>query len=198
MRTIDMFPIQLGISKIVISEQENQHILQYMSKCNLNGFNNLMTIDKFVLRNDIFANINLQITEHLKYYVNEILGYNAQLKVTQSWINFNHKETSHHTHNHVNSIVSGIIYLTENPPSTVFFNPTPARDLVPSFSKTTPNNSETYSVNGEKHMLVLFPSYLRHGVKKNTSDAIRITLAFNTFYTGVIGDEHTISLLELL
>ena len=197
MQTLDIFPTQLGLTSVVISEQEKTHILEYEKTSVKNTYGNLITNNKFILNDPIFSNLNLQITEHLKYYVDEILGYDAQLKITQSWINFNHKETSHHTHNHSNSVISGVIYISKDPPPIVFSNPFPARDLVPEIIKHTPSNGFTYSVNVKETMLLLFPSFLPHGVMLNENDTTRVSLAFNTFYTGTIGNIDNITKLEL-
>jgi uncharacterized protein (TIGR02466 family) len=197
MQTVDVFPLaQIGICKVDISEQERNHILEY-EKHSIKNYDNLITNSKSILQDNIFSNLNLQIKEHLKYYVNEILGYDAQVRVTQSWINFNRKGTSHSTHNHNNSIVSGIIYLSPNPPPIVFYNIIQERDMVPVVLKQTPSNSRTYFLNAEETMLVLFPSFIPHAVVVNDTDTTRISLAFNTFYTGVIGAEQDVTLLEL-
>ena len=197
MQTVDVFPVaQLGVTKVVISEYERNHILGY-EKTSIKNYDNLITKSKTILQDYAFTNLNIQIKEHLKHYVNEILGYHAELKLTQSWINFNHTGTSHATHNHNNSIVSGIIYVSEDPPPVVFYNTIQERDMVPTIKKQTPYNSRTYYLNAQKDMLVLFPSFIPHAVVVNDNSNTRVSLAFNTFYTGVIGAEQDVTLLEL-
>jgi hypothetical protein len=69
--------------------------------------------------------------------------------------------------------------------------------MIPVVLKQTPSNSRTYFLNAEENMLVLFPSFIPHAVVVNNTDTTRISLAFNTFYTGVIGNETDVTLLEL-
>ena len=49
-------------------------------------------------------------------------------------------------------------------------------------------NSGTWSFNTNHNMLILFPSWLEHGVEQNEKATTnRISLAFNTFVKGTIG-----------
>ena len=57
----------------------------------------------------IFVN-PLQFNEK-KDFINypRTLKKDIEIYITQSWINFNQKNTSHHRHKHVNSIISSVI-----------------------------------------------------------------------------------------
>jgi ectoine hydroxylase-related dioxygenase (phytanoyl-CoA dioxygenase family) len=50
------------------------------------------------------------------------------------------------------------------------------------------HNSEVFDVTSQTGDMVIFPSYLYHQVKENTTDEIRISLAFNTFIKGTVGN----------
>ena len=50
-----------------------------------------------------------------------------------------------------------------------------------------------YSFNIKKLDLMIFPSYLEHGVPTNTTNQIRTSLSFNTFVRGDIGSRSTMS-----
>jgi len=49
-------------------------------------------------------------------------------------------------------------------------------------------NSNSWKIWPEKNLLVLFPSYLRHGVLKNKSNETRYSLAFNIVPVGKYGE----------
>ena len=57
-------------------------------------------------------------------------------------------------------------------------------------------NSESWWFEVETNKLILFPSSLTHMVETVQSDETRISISFNTFLKGTIGDEQ--SLTELL
>ena len=48
-----------------------------------------------------------------------------------------------------------------------------------------------------KGEMILFPSWLRHGVPTNTKDNVRISLSFNTWAKGDLGDKETLTYLPL-
>ena len=87
--------------------------------------------------------------------------------------------------------------MSENPAPLILYNPYPERDMVPVVRKQTPSNSRTFILNPQENMLLLFPSYMPHAVPDNIIETTRVTLAFNTFYTGSIGNDHDVTLLEL-
>jgi len=58
-------------------------------------------------------------------------------------------------------------------------------------------NAPEWIFNTGDSMVILFPSYLVHSVKFKTEDNERISLAFNVFVKGKIGDYHSITELVL-
>ena len=92
-------------------------------------------------------------------------------------------------HNHANSFISGVVYLTPTHPDarTVFMKPPGGTDF--SFKNdhagvtTGPYNADKWiSMPPEPGDVVLFPSYLLHAVPPNPGER-RITLAFNAIPT---------------
>ena len=114
-----------------------------------------------------------------------------EIYITQSWINFNQKNTSHHRHKHINSIISSVIFIKGETCPITFYNS--ERNLfgnLLSFEDfTVPNENNTSQVyfNNKNGRLFLFPSTLMHSVARNKSDVERISLSFNTFIKGQLG-----------
>jgi predicted 2-oxoglutarate/Fe(II)-dependent dioxygenase YbiX len=54
-------------------------------------------------------------------------------------------------------------------------------------------NSDTWWLGVKTYDIVLFPSNLTHSVDSVTSDETRISLAFNSFIKGVLGDKAELS-----
>ena len=131
----------------------------------------------------------------LQHYVKDILKVNPKIDfyITQSWINYNPKESFHHAHFHPNSLLSGVLAIQNNsniplmldrPPATKIFDNLLA---IYDYSELNEFNSPKMSFSLPTGSLILFPSKIFHDVPKNDTSEDRITLAFNTFIRGDIG-----------
>ena len=131
--------------------------------------------------------------KQIKIYVNEIISPKKELDfyITQSWLNVTKPGESHHQHNHPNSIISGVFYVsTVEDDEIMFYDPNTIEKSRMKFEVTEYNlwNSNTWSVSVKKNDLVLFPSWMGHSVSQNenaTTD--RISIAFNVFARGIFG-----------
>jgi hypothetical protein len=59
------------------------------------------------------------------------------------------------------------------------------------------NNSESWWFEATAGKLILFPSSLTHMVPEVKGDDVRISLSFNTFPVGVVGEEMDLTGLKL-
>ena len=57
-----------------------------------------------------------------------------------------------------------------------------------SFKEYSLINSSKFSLRNDKNTLVIFPSTLRHTVEENESDIDRVSLSFNSFASGSVGN----------
>jgi len=110
-----------------------------------------------------------------------------KLEITTSWINSIPAGRGLNRHIHRNSIISGAMYFKMDNGHSGFtlYNPMPR----PVAGYTTKENRYTQDqiVLHPKHLdLILFPSMMGHSVDPHRENANRISLAFNTFYTGDI------------
>ena len=71
------------------------------------------------------------------------------------------------------------------------------RDVSLSIKRFNNFNGETYMMAIKKGELILFPSNLKHSVPPNQSDEERISLSFNTWIKGSLGDERSLTYLPL-
>lgn len=111
----------------------------------------------------------------------ERLGWSLK----EMWVNVLDTGGRQAMHNHANSFISGVAYLTRTHPEarTVFMKTPGGNDF--SFKNdhagvvTGPYNADKWiSMQPEPGDVVLFPSYLMHAVPPNPGER-RITLAFN-------------------
>ncbi len=105
-----------------------------------------------------------------------------QLAVWDLWANANGKLASNNPHNHPNSILSGVYYVKVEGDCGDLLILDPRKQawvLQPEFSERTPLNSSVQTISPEDGALIIFPSWLEHGVNRNLSDEDRISISFN-------------------
>ncbi len=123
----------------------------------------------------------------------------TDIKVTTSWGNLTEPKSSHHLHEHPFSVLSGVIYLDNNPSNLnlVFGGWLPE---IPYLGKE--NNSsiklksllKDINMDAEvnknlQHHLLLFLSNTWHQVLPDMETTIpRRSVSFNTFWVGRVGD----------
>lgn len=150
---------------------------------------------------DFFDKCLLELKTILK------LEKNLELAIVSCWAIKNSKLQYHHYHSHPNSIVSAIFYLTTHESgNTVFAIPDPWYKDMNSFMSCSINNGAAYGetlpqLSGKnkplKGKLVLFPSHINHKVLPLTSNEDRYTISFNTFVSGVLGEDNHSGYLNL-
>jgi len=158
-----------------------------------NKFNS-MSDNYNVLKKEQFKSLNDYCLNELKGYFKNVVSCNSEIYITTSWFNYTEKNESHHIHNHPNSIISGVLYLSGK--NSIRFH----RDDMPfcldfDYEEYNLANSAEWYLNLSPGELILFPSKLKHSVNKYTHDETRISLAFNTFVKGEINSQ--VSRLEI-
>jgi predicted 2-oxoglutarate/Fe(II)-dependent dioxygenase YbiX len=125
------------------------------------------------------------ITPKLSEFGALLFGERMGWSLKEMWVNVLNRGGHQAMHNHANSFISGVVYLTptHNSSRTVFMKSPGGYDF--SFKNdhagvvTGPYNAEKWiSPMPEPGDLVLFPSYLMHAVPPNAGER-RITLAMN-------------------
>jgi Putative 2OG-Fe(II) oxygenase len=120
-----------------------------------------------------------------------LFGERMGWSLKEMWVNVMDVGGRQAMHNHANSFISGVAYLTPTHPDarTVFMKAPGGTDF--SFKNdhdgivTGPYNADKWiSVQPEPGDIVLFPSYLLHAVPPNPGER-RITLSFNAIPAGL-------------
>ena len=144
---------------------------------------------------DTLGEIKKFCEHHIKQYVEHVEGIDTDLagiRITQSWLNKTKPGESHHSHFHPNSYLSAVLYISCLPKDYIIFE----NRLHGAFNniefpkkKLTEFNSNSWAQTVVKGDLVIFPSWIRHHVGVNeTENEDRISLSFNTFPIGEMGD----------
>jgi len=118
-----------------------------------------------------------------------LFGERLGWSLKEMWVNVLDTGGRQAMHNHANSFISGVVYLTPTHPEarTVFMKSPGGTDFAfkndHAGSVTGPYNADKWiSPAPEPGDLVLFPSYLMHAVPPNPGGR-RITLSFNAIPT---------------
>jgi len=143
--------------------------------------------------------------EHqLKQYLEHIEGVDTNLtglRITQSWVNKTKPQECHHRHTHTNSYLSGVLYINCLPNDHIIITNRSFGmfdDMRFQIEKNTPWNSAMATIYVKEGDLLIFPSWVPHYVDVNeTKDTERISLAFNTFPTGELGNYDEANHLKL-
>jgi len=165
---------------------------------NLNLGKNWASNDTDVLSNPVFKDIKELVSGAIDHYTKNVMMWNSnEFYITQSWINVTPKNTEHHTHYHLNSIISGTFYLQTVPNDHIIFK----NDKKPMMSLEQSDfniwNSDTWKLPVSDNAVVLFPSTIFHCVESHDSDIDRISIAFNVFFRGEIGKKERLTYLKL-
>jgi uncharacterized protein (TIGR02466 family) len=163
-------------------------------------FENSKTINHRILENEKLANIKRLIEQGVTDYAKNVIGYtDVDFYITQSWANKNEPEEVHTRHNHANSIISGVFYIKcpQYCPAIKFYIDSPFVRTIHINTTPTQYNNDTAEVYPDVGDLLIFPSGLSHSVGINTGTSARISIAFNTFVRGVLGNDTQLTRLEL-
>jgi uncharacterized protein (TIGR02466 family) len=177
------------ILKNNIKEKIGEQLLNGFKQYALNAYqniNNKCTKNKNILNDNQFLDLKNEIEKSLNFYIKDVLKYNVEIYITQSWLNFANKGDSHFSHNHANSFLSGVLYIQANDHITFEQEKKFILRITP--ESYNENNSELVDVDSKTGDLIIFPSWLHHNVKENLTDELRISLAFNTFIKGTVGN----------
>jgi uncharacterized protein (TIGR02466 family) len=141
------------------------------------------SVDVTNLLGDIIKEQNMVSFEetvdlHLQNYCREI-GFQFKEYTRASWLTKTEKNNYTHVHDHSHTDISGCYYYQTNREDGNIFFMTP----------TTASSSYCFQKYAERWdhkpivgKLLLFPSYLLHGVKTNITDSTRISLSFSVSF----------------
>ncbi len=164
------------------------------------AISNYSSRNKYVLSSPVMVSIREIIEANLAQYFKAVFNTSnkVELVLTQSWLTMSNRGESHHTHTHPNSVASGVLYinLAENDGINFYRNDDLLwHDLLP--AQENYFNARRYFINTKAGDLLIFPSNTRHGVNKVEDDTERVSLSFNSFFSGEIGNPDFSTFLKI-
>lgn len=149
------------------------------------GYTSYASLNDLPQRASLFADLESAIARHVAAFARELqfdLG-GAKLALDSLWVNVMQKGAIHAPHIHPHSVISGTYYVTVPPKSGVirFEDPRLAMLMAapPKKPKARPENRSFVDVEPKAGMLLLWESWLRHGVESNGARGNRISVSFN-------------------
>jgi uncharacterized protein (TIGR02466 family) len=195
-----LFPVPVVFSKLPRKYTNDE--IAFIEKCELNitkNTGNTTSIDRYVLNDPAMAEIRSFIQFYINHYMENIESpYNpVEVYITQSWLNYTKPGEYHHKHEHPNSYLSGVLYINADPEKDkIHFYKSGYKTIRLPTERFNLFNSDSWWFTVGTCDLVLFPSYLTHMVEQTQSADTRISLSFNTFLKGYIGEEHSLTALH--
>lgn len=171
---------QLNLALLAEIDQERLRDPRGINLSNILGWHSASNLHKL----DTFADFT-QIIEKNVLEVATFLHWDLQqcsFSITTCWAMVNDKYASGALHNHPNSILSGVYYL-KTPKSCggiCFTDPRSASQMLT--VPVTEYNLWTLpkiSYKPQPGSMLLFPSWLLHGVETNLSEESRVSISFN-------------------
>lgn len=199
METYNIFPTTVGIVELgrEFTEEETD-IFTTLERRPNEG--NLTSENRNVLELKEFKKLKEFVTTSVNNYFQTIHQpkENLELYVTQSWINYTRKGQFHHKHAHPNSFISGVLYLNANTANDrIYFYKDNYVQLAVEPREWNVSNSTSWWFEVGTGKLVMFPSPLTHMVQTVHHEETRISLSFNTFFKGKLGDSDKLTELIL-
>lgn len=194
MEKFDIFPTPIGVSNIPVSK----NLIHYFKTAETNPVFNTQNITSVaygthskntnVLRERACENFRKQVIDEVNKFAREILCIETETMLDVcSWISIKMPGQEHITHTHPNSIITAVFYIDEiYEEGPIFFTKyskgSSTYEIRPRVNQQMLEKSmysESIQFVPKQFDLLMFPSYLPHGVPKNTTKKIRYSISCN-------------------
>jgi uncharacterized protein (TIGR02466 family) len=197
-----LFPTPIYFSKLERQLNKKELIFVNKNKSDVcpNG-SSTTSNNNYILNNKIFKNLKNELNLRVQDYFDKIIctKNNITPYITQSWLNYTEENQHLNIHSHGNSIVSGVFYINsdEKIDSIKFFSKLPTDTIVFDIKEWNIWNSASWFFPVKTGDIVIFPSSLKHMVENKKGKNTRISLAFNVFVKGTVGNNKDLTELIL-
>jgi uncharacterized protein (TIGR02466 family) len=194
-----LFPTPIGFFKFEdgLTDAQTKFLVDQQQRPN-DG--NTSSENRYILREKVVANLTTFIEKCAhEYFMATFSPKNdVRLRITQSWLNWTKPGQFHHKHAHPNSFISGCFYpKADKTKDKIFFYKDGYQPIKFPPVEWNLFNSDSWWFPVGSGDLIFFPSHLTHMVQTVDADDTRISLAFNTYPIGHIGDEDELTALYL-
>tara|TARA_E500000318_G_C3474059_1_gene177690 strand:- start:73 stop:702 length:630 start_codon:yes stop_codon:yes gene_type:complete len=158
----------------------------------IKNHHNLVSKQGYILNHPKLKNLKNYCESKLLQFFIEIYAPTdpIQIFITSSWSNKTKKGERHHSHDHPNSILSGVFYVDVGTTDCIEFIKTQQSQMIEWNTRNTYWNSVRWKLPVKNNLLIMFKSSLSHEVPEVLDDKERLSIAFNSFIKGSIGDNY--------
>jgi uncharacterized protein (TIGR02466 family) len=202
MKIYQLFPEPIYTSNLErkLTKEELKIINEYKKETYKND-GNVTSDDNYVLENKTLKNLKKDLHTKVMDYFDKVICTDNLITpyITQSWINYTETNQFHHQHYHSNALVSGIFYVNADKKvdTVTFYKVYPDDKIQLNINKYNTFNATSFKFLVGTGDLLLFRSSLPHGVDRKKGANTRISLSFNVFFKGTIGDNKSLTELVL-
>jgi uncharacterized protein (TIGR02466 family) len=149
------------------------------------GYTSYASLNDLTFRASVFAALEKAIARHAAAFARELQFDMAgrKLALDSLWINVMNRGAIHAPHIHPHAVISGTYYVTvpQGAGAIRFEDPRLAMMMAapPRRKNARPENRSFVDVEPRAGLLLLWESWLRHGVEPNAARTPRISVSFN-------------------
>ena len=184
-----LFPTALGHYKLgrTLHSHELQFILQQPQHKNVG---NRISVNDQICNAHALTELREFFSESLSHYVACVHApsSDAHISISSSWINWSQAGEHHHKHTHANSFISGVFYVQTNSDDKIWFHDDRHKWIQFKNTARTLWNRRSCDHMSLPGYLYLFPSDLSHSVNIVTGNVERVSISFNTWPRGELGN----------
>ena len=195
----NLFPTPIGFFNLdrEMTEKELKFINDQVTRPNQG---NVTSVDNSLFDAAPMQDLAGFVKESMNEYFQSVYApkNDVELYFTQSWANYTKPGEYHHKHEHPNSFVSGVFYVNaDKEKDKIYFYKNGYQQLKLPTENYNLYNSDSWWFEVGTCDLVLFPSSLTHMVQTTQSEDTRVSIAFNTFLKGYVGEDIELTGLHL-
>ena len=200
-QVFQMFPVPLYITNF---DGDTTEMVKYFDSCKLNeyqpGYGHISE-NSYIVDNPVCKPLADFVMKSMTDFAVNCMSYDEELEFSQSWLTYKAPNQAHKAHSHPNTIIASVFYFdAEEGDSPICFS-----KEVKAFNRSylEPSLREDYQSNPfaqdeifyypKLNDLIIFPSWVMHGVPPNPKQKMRKCLGINALTKGKLGDTHTIS-----
>ena len=151
----------------------------------------LVKVEKLNIQNSIFKPSIDTFLEEINQYLFKLNTNILRMRIVEVWKNTYEKGYFQETHDHLPLHLSGVVFLTDEQEgdSRFFFHNHHSNEVSKAWREIGVSIDKHY-IKAERGKVLLFPSYMLHGVTVHKTNNPRKTVAFNVEFNTSISFEH--------
>ena len=191
MEILNIFPTPVYKTNLgsFLSQEAFNHITDVSTTKLFDAVPNISSDDN-VLSDDVLTPLKQEIEKHLQIFGDVLFGQGIKFYISSSWITRSENGESGERHSHVNSIISGSFYVSDEPSPINFYREN--KSVLHMYSNEDSNfyNTLMIPIYPKKNDLILFPSSLEHSISKNNNLNPRFSVVINSYIKGKMDSKY--------